>query len=579
MESLWKDIRFGLRMLIQKPGFTAIAVLTLALGIGANTAIFTLFDAVLLESLPVREPGRLALFTDSPSEGTSTGSVPTGQWQYFSYESYDFLRKQSLPFESLCAFRAGEGPVSVRFQGSGSDGQVARAIAHLVSGNYFTVMGVDAALGRTFTPDDDKLNAQPVAVVSNGYWKQRLNSDPSAVGKIAILNGTAFTIVGVTPVEFFGERVRRPADYWVPLVFQPQIELRESYLDSKDTYWLYLMGRLRPGATRSQAQAASTVALQQFLTFNAGTKLTEENKASIAKTYVKLYDGGAGISGLRLNYSQPLRVLLVVVVMVLLIACANVGNLLLSRAVARKTEITVRLAMGASRGRLIRQLLTESLLLAALGAGGGVLLAQWAVQALVALVAPNAPIHPHLNGLVLGFTLGITFVSGMLFGLAPALQAGKTDLVTALKLGGGRVAGNRRKFGTTQALVVGQIAISLVLLVGASLFARSLLNLENQQLGFNQENVLLARLNPRLAGYKPADVGVLYRKIYDRVSSLPGVEAATLASYSPLGGSNSTSSVNIQGYVKNRTKALTHKRFSSDRITPRRWGCLCCLAG
>src|ERR1700693_3520576 len=192
-------------MLFRRPAFTAIAVLTLALGIGANTAIFTLFDAVLLESLPVREPGRLALFTDSPSEGTSNGSVPTGQWQYFSYEYYEFLRKQSLPFESLGAFRAGEGPVSVRFQGSGSDGQVARAIAHLVSGNYFTVMGVDAALGRTFTPDDDKLNAPPVAVVSNGYWKQRLNSDRSAVGKIAILNGTAFTIVGVTPAEFFGE--------------------------------------------------------------------------------------------------------------------------------------------------------------------------------------------------------------------------------------------------------------------------------------------------------------------------------------------------------------------------------------
>ncbi|HLW97446.1 MAG TPA: ABC transporter permease [Candidatus Acidoferrales bacterium] len=550
MESLWKDIRFGLRMLIQKPGFTAIAVLTLALGIGANTAIFTLFDAVLLESLPVREPGRLALFTNNSSEGTSSGSVPTGQWTYFSYESYDFLRKQSLPFESLCAFRAGEGPVSVRFEGSGADGQVARAIAHLVSGNYFTVMGVDSAIGRTLTPDDDKPNAPPVAVVSNGYWKQRLNSDPAAVGKVAILNGTAFTIVGVTPPEFFGERVRRPPDYWVPLVFQPQIELRESYLEKKDTYWLYLMGRLRPGATRDQAQAASTVALQQFLTFNAGTKLTDENKATIAKTYIRLYDGGAGISGLRLNYSQPLRVLLVVVVMVLLIACANVGNLLLSRAVSRRAEITVRLAMGASRGRLIRQLLTESVLLAALGAGGGMLLAVWAIAALVSVVAPNAPIHPHLNGLVLGFTLGITLASGILFGLAPALQAGKTDLVTALKLGGGRVAGNRKKVGLTQALVVGQIAISLVLLVGASLFARSLLNMEKLPLGFNQENVLLARLNPRIAGYKPAEVGALYRKLYDRLSALPGVEAATLASYSPLSGSNSTSSLNIQGYVE-----------------------------
>jgi predicted permease len=233
---------------------------------------------------------------------------------------------------------------------------------------------------------------------------------------------------------------------------------------------------------------------------------------------------------------------------VLLIACANVGNLLLARAVARRTEVTVRLALGASRARLIRQLLTESVMLALVGAAFGVLLARWAVQALVKFLAGTSPLHTSLNEPVLAFTVGITLLAGIIFGLAPALQAGRIDLVTALKMGSSRVAGGQRKFGTTQGLVVGQIAMSLVLLVGASLFARSLLNLENHPLGFNQENVVLARINPRLAGYKPAEVGALYRKLYDQLHALPGVQSATLASYSPLGGSNSTSSLTVQGY-------------------------------
>ncbi len=463
MESFWKDISFGLRMLIRRPAFTAIAVLTLALGIGANTAIFTLFDAVLLESLPVREPSRLVLFSDEVGEGTSTGTLPNGAWNLFTSESYEFLKKQPLPFESLAAFRSGEDPVAVHFSGDSDSGPLQRASVHLVSGNYFDVLGVQASMGRSLRPDDDKPNANPVAVVSNGYWKQRLHSDPNAVGKVAILNGTAFTIVGVAPPEFFGERVRRPPDYWLPLNFQPQIEQRPSFLERTDTYWLSLLGRLRPGATREQAQQAATIALQQLVTSKAGSQLTPESIVSLAKNNIRLFDGGAGISGLRFRYSEPLHILLVVVALVLLIACANVGNLLLARAVARKTEVTVRLAMGASRARLIRQLLTESVMLAAFGAAFGVLLAHWAVQALVKFLAGTSPLHTSLNIPVLAFTVGITLVAGIIFGLAPALQAGRTDLVTALKMGSSRVAGGQRKFGTTQALVVGQIAMSLVL--------------------------------------------------------------------------------------------------------------------
>jgi predicted permease len=537
-------------MLFRRPAFTAIAVLTLALGIGANTAIFTLFDAVLLESLPVREPSRLVLFSDRAGEGTSTGSLPNGTWNLFTTESYEFLKKQPLPFESLCAFRSGEDPVSVHFSGEAEAGPTQRALAHLVSGNYFDVLGVSAWMGRTLQDADDKPNANPVAVVSNGYWTQRLHSDPKAVGKVVILNGTAFTIVGVTPPEFFGERVRRPADYWLPLNFQPQIEQRASFLTLTDTYWVSLMGRLRPGATRDQAQEASTIALQQFVTSKAGSQPTPESKESLAKNKIRLFDGGGGISNLRLTYSQPLRILMVVVALVLLIACANVGNLLLARAAARKTEVTVRLALGASPMRLIRQLLTESVILAVVGAALGVLLAQWAVLALVKFLASTSPLRTSLNMPILIFTVGITLVAGIIFGLAPAVQAGRTDLVTALKMGGNRVTGGRRKFGLTQGLVIGQIATSLVLLVGATLFARSLLNLENQQLGFDQDNVVIARINPRLAGYKPVNVGALYRKLYDRVRALPGVQSATLASYSPLSGNNSSSTMSVQGYVQ-----------------------------
>ncbi|HXW91158.1 MAG TPA: ABC transporter permease [Terriglobales bacterium] len=546
----WHDARYGVRLLRRNPGFTAVAVLTIALGIGANTAIFTLFDALLLESLPVREPSQLVLFSDASDEGTYTNTSPlTGQWGRFTRESYEFLKSQPLPFESLCAFRNGTATVSVRMPGQSKDAQVRRAVAHLVSGNYFATMGVDAEFGRTFSDEDNRTSAPPVAVVSNGYWKQVLNSDPSAVGKVVILNGLSVTIIGIAPAEFFGERVRQAPDFWLPFVFQPQIELRESYLERTDTYWLGLMGRLWHGTAREQARVAATIALQQYLTSQAGTELTAERKQGIERTYIRLYDGGAGISGLRLEYSRPLHVLLAVVAMVLLIACANVGNLLITRAAARRTEISVRLTLGARRGRLLRQLLTEGLLLATLGAGAGLLIGYWGTHGLVALTnLGSSPIEPRLNPLVLTFTLGITLFTGVLCGLAPALQARKTDLVTALKAGG-RGATNQEKFAIKHGLILAQITISLVLLVGAILFSRSLLNLEHEPLGFDPNNVLIASINPRIAGYKPTEVAALYRKLFDRLNGLPGVQVATIARFSPLSGHVSASNVHaVEGY-------------------------------
>jgi predicted permease len=560
------DLRYGARMLTRQPAFTAVAVMTLALGIGANSAIFTLFDAVLLQPLPIPDPHRLVLFDDSTSEGTrSTTSLQTGRWTLFSFESYEYLRKQPLPFESFGAVRSGYSSISVRIAAAGgTPRQAERASAHLVSGNYFSVMGVGAALGRTLTADDDRPAAPPVAVASYPFWVERLHGDPAAIGTVVVLNNTPFTIVGVAPPEFFGELVRQPPDVWVPLVFQPQMELRPSYLDQPGSYWLRPMGRLARNATRAQAQAATTNALQQFLTNKEGSTITDDVARQIRGVRVELVDGAAGISGLRYRYSQPLHVLLFVVALVLVLACANVGNLLLSRAAARRSEISVRVALGATRGRLVRQMLTESLLLAAMGAACGVLLGQWVVSLLAAtIVTRSSPVHPTIDATVLMFTLGITALAAVLFGLAPALAAGRSDVVSALKAGGRGGAGGG--LAMTRALVVAQIAISLVLLVGANLFARTLLNLERQSFGFDHSHVLLARVNPRLAGYTPDTIGDLHRRLYERVTGLPGVLSATIARYSPLGGSRSVNSGTVEGYVAKPGESV---EFETQVVAP-----------
>src|SRR5690349_20480941 len=283
MENVFKDIRYGLRGLLKRKGFDAIAVLSVALGIGANTAIFTLVNAVMLKSLPVEKPEELVLFSDATGEGTSVEDSPrTGKWSLFSFASYKYFRNHNQSFQDIAALRSGSSRLSVRRPDSTA---AARGSGQLVSGNYFSVLGVRAARGRVLTNEDDKAGAQPPAVISDRYWEQELNSDPSVVGKNFIINGTNFTVVGVTPKEFFGERVRRPPDFWLPLSFQPQIELRESFLTNDQVYFLMVMGRLKPGTTLAQAEATTNLALRQFLTDQAGSKLTDERRKGIDNTY------------------------------------------------------------------------------------------------------------------------------------------------------------------------------------------------------------------------------------------------------------------------------------------------------
>ncbi len=548
METLLKDIRYGFRGLIKRKGFAAIALLTLALGIGANTAIFTLVNAVMLKSLPVSQPEQLVLFSDATGEGTSYADSPrAGEWERFSYASYVYLRDHNQSFQDIAALRSGVSRLSVR-RADTRGAAATRASGHLVSGNYFSVLGVGAARGRVLTPEDDKPNAPPAAVMSHRYWEKELNSDPSVVGQRFVINGTNFTVVGITPPEFFGERVRRPPDFWLPLVFHPQIELRDSFLEDNQAYFLMVLGRLKPGVRIEQAQATVNLALQQFLTEQAGSQLTEERQRGIQNTYVTLVEGKGGISGLRRDYSKPLHMLMAIVGIVLLIACANVGSLLLARATARKAEISLRMALGANRWRIVRQLVTESMLLAAIGGACGVMLAQWGVVILVNLVAKESPLDTRPDAGVLAFTVGISIVAGLLFGLVPAVRASKTDLASAVKEKS-RTRSRFGRLGLSSAMVVLQVGLSMVLLTGAGLFARSLLNLQNENVGFERSNMLLLGIDPRLAGYKPTELASLYQQVLERLGSLPNVRAVSMATYSPMSRTQRSSSVRVPGYT------------------------------
>jgi predicted permease len=555
LDSAAQDLRFALRAMRKVPGVTLVVLLTLALGIGANTAIFSVIDAVFLRPLAVTDPGRLVLFSTQSSLGTMSGGTPDGTWRAFSSESYEFLRGAHLPLQGVAAFSGTGNDTVVLHRSGASQPQAAgaastslRATAHLVSGTYFAVMGASAAVGRTLTAADDRPNAPPVAVASDRFWRRRLDASPQAVGTTVTLNRLTVTIVGVMSASFFGEIVRTPPDLWIPLVWQPDIQLREPLRDHEDEYWLHLMGRLAPGETQAVAQAAATAALRRFLSAQAGSQLDARARDRISRTRIAMASGARGVSFERQADAAPLTLLMVAVALVLLVACANVATLLLCRATARRTEVAVRRALGASRGRLVRQWLTESAVLGALGAAGGVLVAHWVAPTLEARF-PTGPVHVTLNRSVLLFTTGIALVSSLAVGVAPALRAGRVDPLAALRSAGRGTRARRRTFGATEPFVIVELAVSLVLVLAATLFMRTVFNLEGEPLGFDQTNVLAVKINPRLAGYTPADAPALYRRLDDRMAALPGVERATFARYSPFGGYTSSFSAKIEGYT------------------------------
>jgi predicted permease len=540
-DEMFQDLRFGIRLLLKHRGFTAVAVLSLALGVGANTAIFSLINTALLKTLPVKDPQQLVFFMVARPQGTGTG---------FSYPLLEQFNRNNHSFTGIIAANtAGQ----MRLTEPGAGGQLELVQAGRVSGNFFSVLGVDAVAGRTLTEDDDQpTGAQPVAVISYNFWKRRFGLDPGVVGRKVRLDDFPFTIVGVAPPGFFGFEVGSSPDLWWPIRMTPQVIPGNQSLNDSGQRWLYLMARLKPDVNLEQAQAEMNAVFRQQL-----NEVTPEQLASLTPAQqgnhfaqnIKLVAGGTGFTWLRERIKQPLLILLTVVGLVLLIACANVANLLLARAAARRKEIAVRLALGAGRFRLIRQLLTESLLLAALSGALGLLLAQLGARLLLAYLPQEQTATFDLtpDAAVLAFTLAVSLLTSLLFGLAPALGATRLDLTSSLKDGAGGGA-RRSRLTPHKLLIVTQVALSLFLLVGAGLFVRSLRNLKNLDAGFDRENVVLFSLNTP-SDYTLAQRVKLYQQALERLEALPGAGAASLASFSLLSGSGMNSNILIEGYA------------------------------
>jgi predicted permease len=545
-DEMFQDLRFGVRMMLKHKVLTIVAALSLALGIGANTAIFSLIDALLLRTLPVAEPQRLALFTIS-GQRREDG---------FTYPLYQQFRDRNRSFSGVIA---AADTHRMRLTTSEPEGgaQVGPARGQMVSGNFFSLLGASAALGRTLTEDDDRAgNQQAVAVISYGFWQRRFGGDPAAVGKRITLDDRPFTIIGVAPPKFFGFEVGGNADLWLPL----QMAGNQA-LSNRDGSWVVVMGRLRPEANATQAQAEMDVILQQELAEGAerraisagrsGAKWTEAERRAFLDRHIELQPGGVGWTPLRDMFKKPLYILMSVVGLAQLIACANVANLLLARAVARRKEIAVRLAIGAGRFRLMRQLLTESMLLSFSGAALGLLFAQWGAHLLLTFLPQyNGPIQIDLtlNTRALGFTLAVSLLTGLLAGLAPALRATRLDLVSSLKEQVSHSSASGTRLPLNKILVVAQVALSLFLLVGAGLFARSLQNLKDLDAGFDRENVTLFELDLG-PDYPAPRRATLYKQLLERLEALPGARAASFSSYRLLSGNSQSMKASVEGYT------------------------------
>jgi predicted permease len=533
LEYLVQDIRFGLRQLLKSPGFTSIALLSLALGIGANTAIFTLLDAILLRQLPVQNPRELLLFGDGNAQG-STSSVPDGSWDLFSYSFFHDFRQKDTSFSGIAAVD------STQFETKGLIAGATYQTTHvnLVSGSYFSVLGVPAFLGRTIGESDDSADgAGPVAVASYSWFQRQFGGDPSALGKTIRIQSHDYTLVGVARPGFYGFTVGQSTDLWIPLSMEKAFS-RPGYngLGNNLFQSLFLIGRLKPGVTAAQASAETNLLFKQIVRSYVGPQPSKKHLDDIAHASVELTPGGRGVSYLRSAFSMPLKILMAIVALVLLIACANIANMLLARGVARTREVAVRMALGASRRRIVFQLLTESVLLALLGAAAGVALAWKASAVLLNMATPGpdpVPLNLTPDMAVLGFTLGVTVVTALLFGTLPAFRATGLELTPALKDGRGSSSATTRG-ALARSLIVGQVALSVVLLVVAGLFVRSLIHLTDVDTGFDKHNVLVFSLDSSTANLPrgtPDEIRSVWlqEQIEGRVQAIPGVQSDSFA--------------------------------------------------
>jgi len=539
-EQFVQDLRYALRNMVSNKAFSALAILSLALGIGANTAIFSFMDSILLRSLPVDHPERLVILSFWTKENEVHGmnlhddSFLPSKTGYgdsvFSYAAFAMFQSNNRIFSDVFGY---QGAGDLHFA-AGDRAEIART--EYVTGNYFQALGVPPAAGRLIMSDDDRAGASSIAVITYALSQRRFGSAENATGKSVMINQHSFTVIGVVPPQFFGADPAMAPDVYIPLhsILTLEGERATQFFTDPNTEWVVTMARLSPGVSRAQAQAVLAPQLEQWMrTVNTG-----RNRADLPRLIVR--EGGAGLNGLRYQYSRPLVILLILVGLILILACANIANLLLARATTRRREIALRLGIGAGRLRLVRQLLTESVLLASAGGAMGILFAVWGIHFLTALIGngqENFTLHANLNWHVLGTTAGLAIATGLLFGLAPALQATRVDLLPALKesrLGGGTARG--RIWSISRGLLVLQMALSLVILVAAGLFVRTLNKLESIQLGFNRENVLTFSLNATQAGHRDAKVFDFYGKLRERFAGIPGVRGASFSDLRLVGG-------------------------------------------
>ena len=555
LETFLQDAGYGMRSMLRTPAITVVALISLALGIGANTAIFSFLDAMMLRSLPVKHPQELVKLGVKDWNGITDSFAST---ELYSYPFYRQLQQKNAVFSDTAAIFSMMNNVH-GFVDNRPDPELIHV--QTISGTYFQTLGVEAQIGRVINDADDSSEGDhPVVVISDGFWKRQLGSDPSVLNHKLKLGSIVYDIVGVAPAEFFGTRVGEAPDAWAPLSMAQTIppgwgRYKENFSES-----LYIIGRLKPGVSTEQATANVNFLFPQILHSFPDAKLSQENVARLARARVQLGNLARGISNLRREYSEPLKILMAIVGLVLLIACANIANLLLARSTARARELALRQALGARRSRIIRQLLTESLLLALTGGVLGIGFAATANRLLLRMISDGSdavPLDVSLNLRLLAFTFAVTVCTALLFGTLPALRATRLQLTESLKSGRGASSAGRTPLA--KILVVSQVALSLVLMVGACLFLRTLVNLNRVDTGFNKENVLRLNIDSTLTGYKGDDprLKAIFKQIEDRVNALPGVEAASFSAFTFNEGSWN-SMIRVPGMPINRNVNVEH---------------------
>jgi predicted permease len=569
-DAIRQDARYAVRMLLQDPGFSTVAVLSLALGIGANTAIFTLIDTVLLRSLPVRDPEQLVVFALNPEKLQTS----------LNYPDYRYIRDHNQSFSGVIAHGGLQAAaLEVPDEGGRATSQVATVTN--VSGNYLDVLGVTPALGRVLSPQDNVTeDAHPWAVLDYAFWQRRFGGDPRVVGRAITLNGSPFTVVGVARAGFTGTEVGNRPDLYVPIMMLREIQRGAPMWNNRHYSWLTMHARLKPGVSMQAAIPEMNVLWKQILASDPEKRpVAAYEKDYEQRNRATLLDGSGGYSGMRLQIQRPLTVLMIVAGLVLLIACANVANLLLARAAARQREIAIRLAIGAGRLRLVSQLILESVVVALTGGVVAAIFAWWGVRVLLTFLPKyRLPIQLDLtpDWRLLAFSFGICLLVGVACGLVPALQATRPNLTSALKVESS--ARGRTRFDVRRALVVAQVATSLLLLIGAGLFLRSLQNLRSINPGFVRESVLLVTVSPQQSGYKGQRTREFYEQLLARVQALPQVRVASLANITPLSGSRWTGGLAVTVTNERLMRSRTSTSIRSARATSILWASRSCRA-